>query len=986
VTIVRGMPDCESKRRAVARSALGALAGLLVGLAPRLAAAQTTTGPCPGPTLGGDGAAPAQMPWLDPSLAPETRTELLLAEMTLEEKVDLATGELCLIYGYYNAGIVRLGIPALTMADGPAGVRIPYRRVNGGRATQLPAPIAVAATWDVAAAAQQGELLGTEALATGHNVLLGPTLDLARTPLGGRNFEGFGEDPLLVARLAVPLIQAIQRFPVLADAKHFAVYNQENDRFSLDARLDPRTLRELHLRPFEAAVREGHVATVMCGFNRVNGVHACEHAGLLTDVLKGELGFDGFVLSDWGATRSTVDAALAGLDQEQAHEEYFGWKLLDAVEHGEVPAAVADDKARRILLPMFRFGLFDHPVGAGDFPEAEHGQRSARIAEEGVVLLKNAGELLPLSTQVSSIAVIGADAANGSAQGGGAARVEPTYTVSALDAIRRRAGPGVRVEHAEGTDPVVAAHLYPAPPAIPSSVLTPPDADAGAHGLRGEYWKNTRFDGPPEVVRVDRQVAAAFGFFNYPSVNASSVPALPAWFSLSRFSARWTGTFTPPETGAYTLTLTSRGRGWVYLDGAAVIDHSETHTLASRSATVELVAGEPHALRVDYVADDPEIGVGIDLGGDVALGWEPPTGTVPPAVRDAAALAARSDVAIVVVRDYESEGRDRPDLSLPNGQDQLIREVVAANPRTVLVLATGQPVAMPWLESVTAIVQAWYPGQEQGEVIARLLFGDVTPSGKLPVTFPRTLAETPAAASDGVPAAGEGPRAATYSEGVLVGYRWYDANGVDPLFPFGYGLSYTTFRFDDLEIERAGAPLRAATAPEEDGTRRPARVAFTVTNTGAHAGAEVAQLYVGSCPGHGPAAPRQLAGFAKVRLAPGEKERVVLDVAPESLSYWSVDEGTWVAPACDLPVFVGSSSRDIRLEGAIRMPGAAAGDDVEPQSTPARGPPPAPRGPSPSPRGPESRRRPAGRALRPSGRRHRPYVLSHGRARTRRRG
>lgn len=896
------------------------VAALLSSAVPRSVRAVPPSG-CPGPSLASSAAPPVSTPWTDPSLAPEKRAELLLAQMTLEEKVDLATGEECLVYGFYNAPIDRLGIPALTMTDGPAGIRIPYARVNGGRATQLPAPIALAATWDVALARVQGDLLGAEAFATGHNVFLGPTLDLAREPLAGRNFETFGEDPLLAARFAVPFIQAVQSHPVLANGKHYAVYTQEDDRFTLDARIDERALREIYLRPFQAAVQDADVASVMCGFNRINGAFACEDRLLLADVLKGELGFRGFVLSDWGGTHDTVAAATAGLDQELAFERYFGRRLFDAVRRGEVAGDVVDDKARRILEAMFRFGLFERPAAFVPLPEQEDGVRSRLIAEQGVVLLANRGGLLPLSNgAVRSIAVIGADAANFSTQGGGAARVEPTYGVSALAAIRLRAGPGVRVEHAEGTDPVTAASLLPGPPTVPSSVLTPAGADPASHGLRAEYWLTPGFEGPPYLVQVDRQPAVSAGFFAYPSINASSVPALRPEFALTRFSARWTGTLTAPATGDYTFTLTSRGRGWLFLDGTAIIDHSQSHDLASRSASVHLVAGQPHAIRVDYSADDPGIGVKTDLGGDLKLGWQVPPGTVAPAMRDAARLAAASDVAIVVARDYGTEERDRPDLALPEAQDALIHEVAAANQRTIVVLSTGQPVAMPWLDAVGAVLEVWYPGQEQGNVIARALFGDVNPSGKLPVTFPAALERSPAGAANAVAPGADGPTI-PYAEGILIGYRWYDANHVEPLFPFGHGLSYTTFRYDGLEVEPA-APGRPAppprSAPPPDGaTRPPARVSFTVTNTGSRAGAEVAQVYVGSC-SRSASAPQQLAGFAKVELAPGASERVAVEIAPESLAYWNATSHAWAVWTCDLPVYVGSSSRDVRLVGRIR--------------------------------------------------------------------
>jgi beta-glucosidase len=861
---------------------------------------------CPGPSLVANLPPPATRPWEDATLAPEARTELLLGAMALEEKVDLATGERCYLYGYYNAPIDRLGIPALTMTDGPAGIRIPYQRVNRGRATQLPAPIAVAASFDPSLAREQGDILGAEAFSTGHNVVLGPTLDIARSPLAGRTFEAFGEDPVLSASLAGPMVEGIQAHPVLADAKHYAVYTQETDRWTIDPVVDERTLHEIYLPAFYAAVRAG-VGSVMCGFNRVNDVYACESAHLLNEVLKGDLGFEGFVLSDWGSIHGTAQAALAGLDQELAFARYFGRLLVDAVRSGEVPETVVDDKARRILLSMFRLGLFDQPVVVQPLPEREDGERGRAIGEQGVVLLRNEASLLPLDAgALHSVAVIGADAANVATQGGGAARVEPTYGVSPLDGIQARVGGGVQVEYAPGGDPITPAHLLPGPPPVPSSVLTPPDATPDAHGLRGEFWKNPRFQGTPHYVRVDRQIALSSGFFNYQSVNASSVPQLPFEFQLTRFSARWTGTLTAPATGDYVLTLTSRGPGWVFLDGATVIDDSGNHTLASMSATVHLVAGEQYDLRVDYAADTDEIGTLVDVGGDVKLGWEVPPGTVLPEIGQAAQAAAQADVAVVVVRDYGTEERDRLELALPGDQDALVAAVAAANPRTVVVLTTGQPTSMPWLEQVGAVIEAWYPGQEQGNVIARVLFGDVNPSGKLPLTFPRDLSQTPA---------GEAPQPAppdgrlVLSEGVLVGYRWYDAHGLDPLFPFGFGLSYTTFGYGDLEVTTA--------APDGQGGSPVTTATFTVTNTGRRAGAEVAQVYVGACPGDATQPPRQLAGFAKVQLAPGASARVAVQLAGEALGSWSPETRNWVPAPCELPLQVASSSRDVRLQGQV---------------------------------------------------------------------
>jgi len=403
------------------------------------------------------------------SVEVDQRVADLLARMTLEEKVDLVTGDQDFDYAFYNAPIERVGIPALTMADGPAGARVNNTSVNGGRNTALPAPIALAATWEPALARRYGDVLGAEAFATGHNVQLAPAVDIARAPRGGRTFESFGEDPLLQARMVVPEIHGIQAHPVQATIKHFIANNQEHRRFTVDVRVDERTLHEIYLPPFEAAIRDGGVAAAMASFNRVNGTYVSEDRGLLTDVLRGELEFRGWVMSDYEATWSTAAAANAGLEQEQPAARFWGPRLLAAVTDGEVDSETLDEMVRRILRPMIGLGLVDRPVMVGPVPAEDHARTAREIAEQGIVLLKNAEGLLPLGPHVRSIAVIGPEADNVSAAGAGSGFLRPLHEVSPLDGIRRRAGADVRVTHAPGADPLSAADLLPGPPAIPSA-------------------------------------------------------------------------------------------------------------------------------------------------------------------------------------------------------------------------------------------------------------------------------------------------------------------------------------------------------------------------------------------------------------------------------------------------------------------------------------------------------------------------------------
>ncbi|MFL5698016.1 MAG: glycoside hydrolase family 3 C-terminal domain-containing protein [Ktedonobacteraceae bacterium] len=843
-------------------------------------------------------------PWLNTSLSPDERAALLLAQMTLEEKVGMVHGKSN--NAYSMAPIARLGIPALTMADGPAGI-------NEGQATALPAPIGLAATWDLAAAQQYGELLGREAEATGHNVFLGACLDIARVPVYGRLFEALGEDPILTGQMAVSSIQSVQRYPIVATAKHYNVNTQEENRLEVDAQLDERTLQEIYTLPFEMAVKEGQVGAAMGAYNKVNGIYSCENPHLLTEILKQQLGFTGWVMSDFEATHSTVEAANAGLDQEMPSAKFFGDQLLSALQTGQVSLATLEDKVHRILRTMFALGLFEHPVEIRPLPVQEHGKQAREIADKGIVLLKNAGGLLPLSSQqVRSVAVIGGDADH-NIVGGGSSLVKPTYLVSMLEGIRRRVGEGVRVEYAEGVDPASAADLLPGPPLVPSSILTPAGSGPQAHGLHAEYWTNTRFEGEPRLVRTDRQVALNLGFFNYSIFNASSLRT-PEEFN-NAISVRWTGSITAPVTGKYTLSLTHLGTARLFLDGQLLIEDAGI-TLGTHSVTLQLVAGQPHTLRINYAADRPEqytpvpgeLSIGAMIGSKVRLGWEHPEDAIPPAMQEAAALAGQADVAVVIVRDYRNEHADLPSLTLSNEQDRLVQTVVAANPRTIVAVASGGPVLLPWLEQVPAVLESWYGGQEQGNALADVLFGDVNPSGKLPVTFPRNDHDTPVSEPSQYSRA---ELAAHFTEGLGVGYRGYDQLEIEPLFPFGYGLSYTSFAYAQLQVE-----------PETSDGTRPIRVNFTITNTGARAGAEVAQVYLG-LPASTSEPPRRLVGWAKVEVEPGETREVSMTLDPNAasrpLSYWNLNRNGWEIASGDYTVYVGASSRDIRLTSTLHV-------------------------------------------------------------------
>ena len=819
-------------------------------------------------------------PWDATALAPAQRAEALLAAMTLAEKLDmLHGGASCRYVGCVN-GNTRLGIPPLHLQDGPAGVG------DGlGGVTLLPAPVAGAATWDTELMRRYGEVLGAEHWAKGVNVVLAPTVNIVRDPRWGRAFESFGEDPYLAGRIGAADILGIQSQGPMAQVKHYAAYNQETHRFSTadNVVVSDRALREIYLPAFERAVKEAQVASVMCSYNLVNGSQACENGRLQNGVLKGEsaggMGFTGFITADWGATHSTVGSANGGLDIEMPDARYFGSALAAAVDDGQVSRATIDDKLHRILGAMFRQGLFDRPPG-GDIDTIAttpaHVAVARQVAIQGSVLLKNSDAILPLDAATRSIAVIGTggDAAV-LAQGDGSAGVRTEAVVSPYAGIRLRAGSGTSVTYAAGT-----ARADGALPGIDSRYLTPGTGvdNEGTHGATVDFYKGIHLADPSIGQRIDTGI-------DFDWHGGSPVAGVPG----GSWSARWTATLTPPLTGTYTFSLTSDDGSRLFIDGKRVVDGWVPQASTTRTASVALTAGQPVRLQVEYF----ETGGGSSL----RLGWKLPG----PSLHDQALEAARgADVAVVFATRGEGEGADLGDIGFPAEQNQLIADVAAVNPRTVVVVNSGSAMAMPWASSVKAIVAGWYPGQEYGHALAALLFGDENFSGRLPVSFPKSLDDLPAR----TPAQFPGRRdTVQYSEGIDVGYRWYDRRNIEPLFPFGHGLSYTRFAYGNLVV---GARDAAGNVP----------VSFDLANTGARAGAEVAQVYVGQPAGTG-ASPKSLAGFCRVMLQPGESRRVTVTLEGRAFQYWN---GRWAAAAGTNRILVGASARAVKLTGSVDIP------------------------------------------------------------------
>ncbi len=849
-------------------------------------------------------------PWMNTALTPDQRAALLLAAMTLEEKIELMTGDQGEApAAFYNGPIERLGIPELSMAD--AGVGIASRGWElpgtGDTATALPAGIALGASWNPALGDTFADVVAEEALATGHEMLLGPTADPVRTPFWGRIADSPGEDPYFISRFTTPFVDVVQDHNVIANLKHYAGYSQEVNRGrGQNSIISERALREVWTYPYKDAIAEADLGSVMCAFNKVNGVFACENDELLDRILRQELGFTGFVITDFGAIHSTEPSIRAGTDMETGTAAFFDGPLLAAVQAGTVPVALVDRSVLRILRTMFAIGVFDRTYPLTAIPVEEHGRVAREVQEEAITLLRNRG-VLPLGDRrgLDSVALIGADA-NITARLAGASHVKPTYQVPVLDGLGNRADQeGINFRYVPGNDPVGGFSMIETPDmtAVPSSVLTP-ESGTG-RGITARYWNNRDFQGSEAVTRTDRQIAYDSGFVggHFEALYASQVTPVP---QLNVFgadqSAVYTGFFTPPATGTYRLGLTGWGDASLFVNDQLVVQNIGTQGRWSETGEISLQAGQRVPIRVTY-----QTRALVQLQpGTMVLQWAPPAGGLEPSLREAQQAARNADVAVVYLRTYESEERDRVSLKLPQNGDRLIRAVSAANPNTIVVVASGGPVTMPWRDRVGAVVQNWFGGQEEGNALASILFGDEDPSGHTPITFPRSEnalgpgAENPWATYDDLDV--------EFYEDVNIGYRGYLARGVQPAFPFGHGLSYTEFAFDRLRTQGLQA----------SGTDDSARVRLRVSNVGDRDGTEVVQVYLGPLPGLD-APERKLVGFAKVDIREGARATVTIDIDRQQFSYWDEARNRWVTPRGRVPVYVGKSATEIELAGSIQV-------------------------------------------------------------------
>jgi beta-glucosidase len=796
----------------------------------------------------------------------EKRVDALLKQLTLEEKIDLIGG----VDDFYIREIKHIAFPRLKMADGPIGVR------NYGPATTF-GGIGLAATWDTEMARRVGTVIGQDARARGVHFMLGPGVNIYRAPMCGRNFEYFGEDPFLASRTAVAYIEGMQSQGVSSTIKHYMGNNQEFNRHNLDSIIDERTMREIYLPVFEAAVKEAHVGAIMDSYNLTNGAHLTQNGYLNTDVVKKEWGFDGIIMSDWDATYDGVAAANGGLDLEMPSGKFMNRaNLLPAVKSGKVAEATVDDKVRRILRKAVQFGWLDHDQTDLSIPRFNmEGRRTAlEAARSGMVLLKNDGNLLSLDREhIKSIAIIGPDAYPAQWVGGGSAGVQPFAPVSYMEGLTRYLR-GAKVYYHRG---------LPGFDDIANSTSFTTKQTGGQAGLTLELFPNKTLTGKPAATRTVANVNGERGVEG----------------NAAQHSARWTGYFAPAAATEHIVFVQGIGEGGgdrLYVDDKLVIDNWDRANGLVSSVKLPLSPG-PHKIKLEAFVHD--------VGFQIRLGIAPTSSLVDP---EAVALASHADAVVVAVGfdpESESEGSDRT-FQLPPGQDELINKLAAANKNTIVVITSGGAVDMnAWIDHVPSILQSWYSGQEGGTALAQLLFGEYSPSGRLPVSFERRWEDN--AVHDSYYPRGDEKKVA-YSEGVFLGYRHFDQSGIKPLFPFGYGLSYTTFAYKNLSIYPATA--------SGDG---PVSVSFDVTNTGSRAGADVAQVYVGDKHASVPRPQKELKGFAKVYLNPGETRHVTVVLDHRPFSYYDVKKHGWTAEPGDFDLYVGRSSAEIVLTGKVTL-------------------------------------------------------------------
>ena len=807
-----------------------------------------------------------------------TNINKLIQDLTLREKISLMSG----FNSWYTNKINRLGIPSIKMSDGPNGVR---GDSNSGKSSAcFPCAISIGSTWDMDLINQLGIALGEEAKVKDVDVLLGPTINIHRHPLGGRHFESFSEDPFLTGKIATEYVKGVQSQDVAACLKHFIGNDTEYERHLVSSNIDEKTLREIYLLPFEMGIKEGNAQVVMSAYNKLNNIYCSSHKELLIDILKDEWGFDGYVVSDWGAALETEENAKGGLDLEMPGPgNVWGDQLFAAVSEGKVEEELIDDKVRRILNIANFSKRFENPTNKPEQSNnsEEHRKLLKEAAASGMVLLKN-NDLLPLKSNVKNLAIIGPNAKEAQIIGGGSASLKPHYQAHPLEAFQNKLGDHTNISYAKG------CHTHKFLPRVNEGFMDDKE------GFLVEYFEGSNFD--ENLLVQEHLIGNKFWVFEGFAKDVISK------FERPDISVRFSCAYTPDISGQHEFEIFGIGKARLFIDGEELIDNwTETSpgeaffsfSSDSKRALVNLIEGTTYQLEIRYKFEGnfPAIYIGCQAPDKVNL------------FDEALEVASAADQVILIVgtnSDWETEGNDRSDFNLPVNQNHLIEEVLRVNPNTLVVLNTGSPVKMPWADKAEAIMQTWFAGQEFGNALVDIITGEINPSGRLPTSFPKNIEDTPAFNSY----PGKDLQM-NYDEKLLVGYRWYDKKNIKTLFPFGHGLSYTNFEYSDLEVDVHPKNMVSCK--------------FSVRNTGQVAGIETAQCYVSFKTIDDSEPEKTLQGFSKIALNPNDESSIEISLNSRNFSSWNVAKRSWEVRAGSYEILIGSSAENILLQTTINL-------------------------------------------------------------------
>lgn len=811
-----------------------------------------------------------------------SKSEKIISDLSLIEKITLLSG----FNSWYTNKIDNKKIPTIKMSDGPNGVR--GDSTSGKSSACFPCAISIGSTWDEVLINELGVALGEEARVKDVDVLLGPTINIHRHPLGGRHFESFSEDPFLTGRIAIKYVQGVQSQDVAACLKHFIGNDTEYERHLVSSNIDEKTLREIYLLPFEMGVKEGNAQVVMSAYNKLNNIYCSSHKELLIDILKNEWGFDGYVVSDWGAALETVENANGGLDLEMPGPgNVWGDHLFKKVNEGEVEESLLNDKVRRILNIAEFSKRFENPSLRleEESNKESHRKLLRKAATDGMVLLKN-NNLLPLKQNINKLAIIGPNAKEAQIIGGGSASLKPYYQIHPLKAFKERLGANIQITYGKG------CNTYKFLPALNEELMS--KTISGENGFLVEYFEGSNLD--ENLLTKEYLVGNKFWVFE--GFAKEAIAKLERPDILVRFSCE----YSPDTSGAHEFEIFGIGKCRLSINGNEIIDNwTDTSpgeaffafSSKSKKCSTYFVKGETYYIEAIYKFEGnfPAIYIGCKPPERASL------------FEEALILASEADQVVLIVgtnSDWETEGNDRAEFSLPANQDALIEAILEVNPNTTVVLNTGSPVEMPWIDQANAVIQTWFAGQEFGNALVDILTGDVNPSGKLPTTFPKNIEDTPAYAFY----PGKDLQM-NYEEKLLVGYKWYEAKNIQPLFPFGHGLSYTNFEYKDLKVK-----IR---------DNHEVSCKFYIKNTGSYVGAETAQCYVGFLQKEEGDPIKTLQGFKKTNMSPDEVAEVEIVLNSRSFSCWNIEKEDWEIRPGSYQIMIGSSSNKTLLQDEINL-------------------------------------------------------------------